>query len=82
MYSDRPHTKLKTVREFANRYGGPEIAMHSRYSKTLNLVCTTFMHGMALPILWPITLFGICNKLITETLLFAYFFKAPPLFDN
>ena len=63
-------------------YGGPEIAMHTRYSTTLNLICTTFTHGIALPVLWPITLFGIINKLTTETLLFAYYFRAPPLYDN
>jgi len=82
MCSKKPNTKLKTINEFVQRYGGPEIDMHTRYSVILNLVCTTFMHGIALPILFPITLFGIANKYFTETILFAYYFKAPPLYDN
>lgn len=41
-----------------------------------------FTHGLALPLLFPITLFGIINIYLCERVLFAYFYRQPPMFDN
>ena len=41
-----------------------------------------FTHGIAIPMLFPITFFGILNIYISEKLAFAYFYRQPPLFDN
>ena len=56
--------------------------MHFKYSNVLNLVFVTLTHGVALPILFPISLFGICNNYFTERILLAYYYKQPPLLDN
>lgn len=48
----------------------------------MNLVFAAFTHGAALPILFPITWFGILNNFVTERFLLAYYYRAPPMFDN
>ena len=77
-----PDTKIKTIQQYVLIYGGPEVDIHKRYSSLLNFCCFPFVHGIALPILFPITLFGILNIYVFETILMAYYFKKPPLFDN
>jgi len=56
--------------------------MHYRYSAILNVVFSTFTHGLALPILFPIAAFAMFNFYICEKYFFAYFYRKPPLFDN
>jgi len=46
------------------------------------LVFVAFTHGIAIPILWPICLFGIFNNYFFERIALAYYYKQPPLFDN
>lgn len=82
MYHPLPKTQLKTVQQFVLIYGGPEIDIHKRYSSLLNFCCFPFVHGIGMPILWPITLFGIINIYVFETVLMAYYFKKPPLFST
>ena len=36
---------------------------------------------MSIPILFPITLFGIFNMYVNERLLLAYYYKQPPMYD-
>ena len=40
-------------------------------------VCITFMYGMAIPVLFPITLVALINIYITDRLLLAYYFTQP-----
>ena len=47
----------------------------------LNIVFVCFTHGIALPILFPIGLFGILNYYISERILLAYYYKQPASFD-
>ena len=56
--------------------------MEFKYSNVVNLVFCTFTHGTALPILFPITLFGIFNNYVLERLALAYYYKQPPLYDS
>jgi hypothetical protein len=56
--------------------------MHFRYSSVLMQVFVAFTHGLAIPMLFPITILGILNSYIAEKLQFAYFYKQPPLLDN
>jgi hypothetical protein len=44
------------------------------------MVFTTFVHGMALPLLFPITAFAMINVYATEKLLFAYVYRKPKLY--
>ena len=55
--------------------------MHFKYSSILVQVFVSFMYGMFIPILFPITLFGIFNMYINERLLLAYYYKKPPMYD-
>lgn len=82
MFDEIPKTKKVTIQEYVNLYAGPEVEIHFRYSAILNIVYVTFTHGLALPILFPIAVFGLVNMYISEKFLFAYFYRKPPLFDN
>ena len=63
-------------------YAGPEMLMYFKYSNVMNLVFAAFTHGVALPILFPIACFGILNNFISERVLLAYYYRAPPMFDD
>ena len=41
-----------------------------------------FTFGLALPMLFPICLFGVFNIYCSERFLMAYFYRQPPLLDN
>ena len=63
-------------------FAGPEVLIHLRYSSLMTQVFVTFMHGLALPVLFPICFLAILNMYIAEKLQFAYFYKQPPMMDN
>lgn len=75
-------TKKTTVTQYVDLYCGPEMFMFWKYSNVLNLTFVTLTHGIALPTLFPITLFGIVNNFFTERILLAYYYRQPPLLDN
>jgi len=77
-----PKTKKVTIQQFVNLYSSKDVELHFRYSSIMNFVFVAFTHGLALPILFPIAAFGIFNQWLAEKLLFAYFYKQPPLLDN
>ena len=77
-----PKTKKVTLQQFIELYSGPEVVLHFKYAQVLNLVYVCFTHGLALPLLFPITYLGILNVYICEKIMFAYFYRQPPLFDN
>ena len=74
-FCNQVNTKLLTVQQYVNLYAGPEVDLHYRYSAVLNQVFVCFTHGLALPLLFPITLFGMLNLYIVERLQFAYFYR-------
>ena len=78
-----PKTRKITVQQYVNLYSGKnDVELHKKYSICMNFVFVAFLHGLALPILFPIAAFGIFNMYVTERLQFAYFYKKPPLMDN
>lgn len=78
MFSKLPKTKLKTITQFINLYGGPEVVIHFRYSFIMNLIFVAFTYGLAIPMLFPITMFGIFNMYVCERLMMAYYYRQPP----
>lgn len=82
MFNEVPKTKKVTIQQFINVYAGPEVVVHFRYSSILNMVFVTFTHGLAIPLLFPITLVGVTNIYICERISFAYLYRRPPMFDN
>ena len=79
---EKPKTKAKTIQDYVQLYAGPEVEIHYRYSAILNVCFSTFTHGLALPILYPIAAFTMLNFYFVEKYLFAYYYRKPPLFDN
>ena len=75
-------TKKKTVKQYIDLYSGVPYAMHFQYSSILVQVYVSFMYGMALPILIPITFMGICVMYVTERFLLAYYHPKPPMFGR
>jgi hypothetical protein len=47
-------TKCRTIKQYVNKYTGPEYSIHYKYSAIMNSVYLTMMFGPAMPILFPI----------------------------
>ena len=82
LFDEFPKTKKITIQQYVDLYSGPDVVVHFRYSSICNMTYVAFTHGLALPLLFPITLFGIINIYLCERVLFAYFYRQPPMFDN
>jgi hypothetical protein len=63
-------------------YAGPEYLMHFKYAALICMIYVTFLYGLFIPIMFPITLFGIFNTYITEKLGLIYLYRKPPMFDD
>ena len=48
----------------------------------LNLVFVAFMHGMGLPLLFPLAALGVAILYLVDRLKMAYFYRQPPLYDG
>lgn len=75
-------TKTVTLQQYVNLHAGPVYMMHFKYSSILTQVFVSFMYGMNIPALIPITWFGIFNMFIVERLNMAYFYQKPPMYDQ
>lgn len=82
MFQESPDSRKKTKEQFISLYGGPDVVIQYRYSSSLVDVWVAFTYGLAIPALFPIVLMSLVNMYVIEKLLFAYFYKQPPLFDN
>lgn len=75
-------TKKKTIQSYINLYAGPEYAMHVKYSAMMNMLFVCFMYGLAIPLLFFISLFAFTMLYGMEKLTITYFFRKPPMFDE
>ena len=75
-----PNTKSRTPEHFIDSRVGPEVKLDLQYSFILMMIFTTFVHGMALPLLFPITAFAMINVYASEKILFAYIYRKPKLY--
>ena len=75
-------TKAKTIQKYVDLYSGPEYFIHYKYSFIMNIVYITFMFGAGMPILFPIALASFIVLYIMESLLLAYSYRQPPMFDE
>ena len=73
-------TKAKTIPQFIDIHAGPHTEFHTRYAFIFNSIYVCFTYGLALPILFPITLLSMINMYISERYLFAYYYRKPPLY--
>ena len=75
-------TKQKTLFAFINLYSGSEFEIYYQYSQMLVITWVTFLFGPALPILFPIALFGMAILYVTNRITVAYWHRRPPVYDS
>jgi hypothetical protein len=63
-------------------YSGPEYEVFFKYSFIMKLVFFSFIYGLAMPIVFPITLLALLNQYVFEKFAIAYFYKKPPSYDQ
>ena len=73
-------TKSKTIQQFVDIHAGQSTPFHIRYAYIFNSIFVCFTYGLALPLLFPITLLAMINMYISERYLFAYYYRKPPLY--
>jgi hypothetical protein len=56
--------------------------MHFKYSGMMNVLFVCFMYGLAIPILFPISLLAFTILYAAEKMTITYFFRKPPMFDE
>jgi hypothetical protein len=77
MFSKKPKTQFRKFEKhkFIQLYSGPDTLIHIKYSYIMNMIYVCFTYGLALPLLFPITVFGMFNLYIMERIQFAYIYR-------
>lgn len=82
MFDKVPVTKLKNMLQYIQNVAGPEVELDIQYAFIFNTVFTTFTFGLAIPLLFPIATLTMINQYISEKILFAYFYRKPPMYGG
>ena len=56
--------------------------MHYKVASLLTMIYVTFIYGLFIPIMFPITLIGIFNTYMTEKICLIWLYRRPPMFDE
>lgn len=75
-------SKKRSIQLYIDTYTGPDYQIHFRFSQIMNITFVTLMYGTALPILYPIALWGFFVLYTLERLLVCYYYRQPPAFDD
>ena len=78
---DKNKTKAKTIQEYIKIHGGAEFDIHNKYAMIVNLVIVAFLHGVHMPIFFPMCVLGLMVLYITDKLRMAYYYRRPVLYD-
>lgn len=81
-HTDKYSTKTTSIMSYVDLYAGPEFQMHFKYSSILNITFVTFMFGLGLPLLFPYALLAMLILWLSETCLFYYSYRLPPMYDE
>ena len=73
---------MTTFEKFEEIYEGPKFNVFRRYAQVMTLVSVSFTWGTVIPILFPITLAGLCITYVKEYLMLYYCYQKPPVFDE
>jgi hypothetical protein len=76
------NTKATTLQQYIDLYSGDGFYMHFKYSTIMNIVFTTMMFGLGMPILFPYAVIGLINLYVTEKGLLYYSYRQPPNYNN
>jgi hypothetical protein len=69
------------VQQYVQLYSGPELKIYSKYSAIINVVYTTFTYGLAIPIMFPLSILCLLSIYVTERIKLAKYYKEPPHYD-
>lgn len=75
-------TRKKTIQAYVQTHSGPQFLIHYKYAACEKFVYISFMYGIGMPILFPISLAALIVLYIVERLLVAYSYKEPPSYDE
>lgn len=78
--AETDQTKCLTIQQYVNTYAGPVHLMHFKYATAMNTIYTTFMYGLAIPVLFPIAFITFFNIYLVEKLCVAYWYQKPPMY--
>lgn len=77
---EQRRTKKRSMKLYRDLWSGLPYTMYAQYTSVLVMVFVSFMYGLILPILFPITLFGLIVMYINERLQLAYNHPKPPMY--
>jgi len=63
-------------------YSGPDYQIDGRFSVVLMFLSMAFVYGTAMPLFFPIGLFGYVVLWVNERLQLCWFYKMPPAYDT
>jgi len=75
IFGTRTKTKCVTQKAYIELYSGPVYMMHYKYASIIMMINISFMYGMFIPCLFPITLLGIINMYVNERIMLAYWYR-------
>ena len=76
------NTKTKTIQGYKELYTGPDFRIYYQYAFIIIIVWVTFLFGPVIPIVFIIGLIALIFLYITDRLLIAYSYRAPPIYDS
>lgn len=79
---EKTKTKAKTLRQYLLIHQPPKYMMHFHYSFIAVQIWMMFTYGLFIPMIIPVTLFGILLSYVMDKVLLAYFFRQPPQYDH
>lgn len=75
-------TKKRSIRQYRDLWCGLAYTMYAQYVIVTVMIFISFTYGIALPILFPITLVGIVIMYINERVMLAYNHPKPPMYGK
>ena len=79
---DRFVSKCKTITEYKTLHSGDEYLIYLKFSDALNVVYTTMMYGVGMPILFPLAALAVFNQWVGERYMMAKEVRLPPAMSN
>ena len=75
-------THSATAEEYVKLYSGPKFSYDGTYPNIMNAIMVSLMYGVALPILFPLTLVQIALIYILDKILIVFYMKKPDKNDG
>ena len=66
---------MNNIQKYVELYSGPEAELHNKYALMINLVYIPLTYGIAMPIMFPVGLFGLVSLYILDRITFVYYYR-------